>query len=177
MLQTKIKFKINRAFIGLAILLAAIFSLNAEDRSDKSTLKTEKGIEMLSPDLRVLLSQEMQALQKGIISMIPELVSGNYEEVAKTATKIQNSFILEQKLTKEQKDELQQRLPAAFVEIDEGFHKDAGMLAEVAKDKNGELANFYFSKMINACTNCHSRFARDRFSAFRDKKEESGHKH
>lgn len=169
MSQTKIAFKSSKIFITSVISLIVVLSVNAAE--------PEKGIETLSPDLRVLLSQEMQALQKGMMSMIPELVSGNYDEVAKTATKIQNSFILEQKLTKEQKEELSHKLPAAFVEIDEGFHKDAGMLAEVAKGKNGELANFYFFKMTNACTSCHSRFAKHRFSAFAEKKEEIGHKH
>ncbi len=138
---------------------------------------TTTGIEALSSELRKLLSQEMTALQKGMISLIPELASGNWHEIEKIATKIKGSYILKQKLTKKQAQELHNKLAPAFIELDQSFHKDAGMLADMAKEKNAELVNFYFSKMNNACINCHSRFATHRFPGFKTKKTAMEHKH
>ncbi len=158
------------------VLLSTVLciSIYAGEHTEHITC-TKKGIEALSPELRGLLSQEMTALQKGMMSLIPELASGNWSEVKKTAKKIKNSYILKQKLTKEQAKELHSKLTPAFIELDQSFHKDAGMLMHVAENKNAELANFYFFKMINACVGCHSKFATHRFPAL--KTEKPIHKH
>ncbi|SFP69969.1 cytochrome c [Hydrogenimonas thermophila] len=152
------------------VFLIIVFSVN-------SYANEQDGVKALSPEIRGLLSQEMKAIQKGMISIIPELASGNYEAVSKIAKQIKESFILKQKLTKEQKKELKHKLPTAFIEMDREFHKDAGMLMHVAKMKNGELANYYYFKMSNACIKCHSKFAKHRFPAFSSTKEDSGHHH
>jgi hypothetical protein len=123
-------------------------------------------VETLSPGLRKLLSQEMLALQKGMMFLVPELASGNWQEVEKISKKIKASYILKKQLTKEQAKELHSKLPATFIELDQSFHKDAGKLAKMAENKNAELANFYFYKMNNACIQCHSKFAKHRFKAF-----------
>ena len=49
----------------------------------------DKSVESLSPELRALLQQEMQALQTGMVSAFPALVSGNLAEVAEIARKMQ----------------------------------------------------------------------------------------
>ncbi|MBL1245047.1 MAG: cytochrome c [Sulfurimonas sp.] len=161
----------------LATVLCSSNSYAGGHETDHKEMHIASGVKSLSPELRGLLLQEMNALQKGMMSIIPELASGNLHEVHKIAKKIQGSYILKQKLTKEQAKELHTKLPSSFIELDQSFHKDAGMLADVAEQKNAELANFYFSKMNNTCINCHSRFATHRFPAFKVDKKTIEHDH
>ena len=82
----------------------------------------DSSVESLSPELRKLLSQEMQALQGGMQALITAYVSGDFEKVAKIADKMKNGFILKQKITKDQKQELMATLPKAFMHLDKSFH-------------------------------------------------------
>ncbi len=161
----------------LLLVAASCISTHAGEHAKHHEMHTEAGVEALSPELRGLLSQEMTALQKGVMSLVPALASGNWGEIEKISKKIKNSYILKQKLTKEQAKELHSKLPPAFIELDKSFHKDAGMLKHVAEKRNAELANFYFSKMINACVNCHSKFATHRFPALKIEKSDEEHGH
>jgi len=162
---------------AMSLVLALSVSSYAAEHKHHANVSHEKGAQALSSDLRGLLTQEMISIQKAMMSMIPELAAGNYDKVAKIAKQIKESFILKQKLTKEQKRELHHKLPNRFVEMDGEFHKDAGMLAHVSQKKNAELANFYFSKMNNACVNCHAKFATHKFPAFITKDKKSEHHH
>jgi hypothetical protein len=134
------------------------------------------GVEMLSHDLRNLLSQEMQALQSGMMSIIPAYISGNWSEIEATAGKIKSSYILKQSLTESQVEELHSVLPHEFIEKDQRFHYLAGMLEHAAKHKKSELINFYFSEMNESCVSCHVVFATHKFPALTPKKkDEHGH--
>lgn len=124
-------------------------------------------IQTLSSQLRVVLSQEMIALEKGMKEIFSSMIAGDYEKIEKTAGNIKNSFILEQKLTQNQKEELHSKLPEAFLTLDSTFHKDAEMLEHVANIKNPELTQFYFNKMTNACVSCHQSFAQEKFPLFK----------
>ena len=135
------------------------------------------GVEALSPGLRDLLNKEMQALQSGMMSIIPAYISGNWSEIADTAGKIQRSYILKQNLTDNQAEELHSLLPDAFIEKDLRFHYLAGMLEHVAKNENAELINFYFSKMNESCVECHSRYASHKFPALSPKPKTGEHTH
>lgn len=135
-------------------------------------------VERLSPDLRDLLAQEMQALQDGMVSIIPAYHSGNWEEIEITAAKMKSSYILKQKLTEKQATQLHSVLPHEFIKRDQQFHYLAGMLEHAAKSKKSELINFYFSEMNASCVDCHNTFATHRFPAFASKpKKENHHSH
>ena len=127
-----------------------------------------KGIETLSAELRALLSEEMIALEKGMHSIFSSIISGDYEDISQKAEKIQNSFILKQKLTPSQRKELQTKLPKGFIELDKGFHEDAGELVNAAEFSDRELVNKYFFKMTKTCVKCHSTYASSRFSNFEE---------
>ncbi len=129
------------------------------------------GVEALSHDLRNLLSQEMQALQNGMMSMIPAYISGNWNEIETTAGKIKSSYILKQSLTKSQVKELHSVLPHEFIEKDQRFHYLAGMLEYAAKNRKSELINFYFAEMNESCVSCHVVFATHTFTALVPKVE------
>ena len=142
---------------GLAVMLALLVpaAVHAEHPVDHLHL---------SPELTRLLQQEMQAIQQGMQSLLPAIVSGNWPVVAETAARIQHSYILQQQLTAAQLGELQQ-LPPAFRDLDQTFHRSAGRLAEAGRMQDADLAGFWFQRLTDGCIACHSRFAANRFPA------------
>ena len=91
------------------------------------------------------------------------IASGNWQEVADIGEHIRHSYIMQQQLTDAQLAELHHELPPAFQELDQTFHRSAGMLAHAAEMKNAEVVNFYFYKLTDTCVACHRKFAADRF--------------
>ncbi len=158
----------------LAILMPAMSC--AEDKPKLESNENAVGVEALSADLRGLLSQEMQALQSGMMSIIPAYISGNWGEIETTAGKMKDSYLLKQNLTESQLKELHSVLPKAFIEQDQRFHYLAGMLEHAAKTKKAELINFYFSELNESCVNCHAVFATHKFPAL-SVKQKSEHAH
>lgn len=131
----------------------------------------------LSPDLKALLNQEMALIQKGMMNLIPVIAAGEWEDATLIGNQIKASFILKQKLTESQKEELHRVLPELFVEIDQDFHQSAGMLAHAAEMKNADVVNFYFYKMNAACVSCHAKFAAARFPGLVPGEGQNGHHH
>ncbi len=159
----------------LAILLPTMSY--GEDKHKHEEHVKASGVEALSPDLRNLLAQEMQALQSGMMSIIPAYISGNWAEIESTAKKMKNSYILKQSLTKSQVKELHTALSHSFIEKDQRFHYLAGMLEHAAKNKKVELINFYFSEMNESCASCHAKFATHKFPKFLSKEKKEEHTH
>ena len=147
----------------LAILLPTMSF--GEDKLKHEVHENASGVEMLSLDLRNLLSKEMLALQSGMMSIIPAYISGNWEEIETTAEKMKSSYILKQSLTESQMKELNSVLPDEFIKKDQRFHYLAGMLEHAAKNEKPELVNFYFSEMNESCVDCHAAFATHKFPA------------
>ena len=131
----------------------------------------------LSADLRNLLGEEMLAIENGMKNLVPAISSGEWEKVASIAQNISNSFIMKQKLTTAQKDELHRVLPSQFIEMDQGFHNSAGMLAHAAGMKNADVVNFYFFKLNSACVACHTKYATERFPGLLKGNEGDSHQH
>ena len=106
-----------------------------EEQHKQQEGDTAQGVKALSQDLRDLLSQEMVALQDGMVSIIPAYASGNWDEIVVTAGKIKNSYIIKQRLTERQKKELHAVLPPEFIEKDQKIHYFSGMLEHAAQQK------------------------------------------
>lgn len=161
----------------LTILLPSIcFGGDELKHEEHAVYENSSGVEILSRDLRNLLSKEMQALQTGMMSIIPAYISGNWGDIETTAGKMQNSYILKQKLTENQVKELHSVLPDEFIKRDQRFHYLAGMLEHAAKSEKPELINFYFSEMNESCAGCHAVFAVHKFPALAPTKK-IGHSH
>ena len=137
--------------------------------------RVENGVESLSPEVRSLLSKEMVAIQSGMMSVIAAYASGNFEEIATIAEQIKSSYILKQDMSRQQEHELHQKLPKSFIHLDQQFHEYAGLLEEAATNNNYELVGFYFSKLVDSCSGCHSQHAKHKFPAFEKPHEESAH--
>lgn len=149
--------------ILLAIVLPTV-SFSGDELKHQEH-KSISAVEVLSHDLRSLLSKEMLALQSGMMAIIPAYISGNWGEIETIAEKMKSSYILKKSLTEGQAQELHSVLPDEFIKKDQRFHYLAGMLEHAAKNKKPELINFYFSEMNESCVACHAVFATHRFPA------------
>lgn len=157
-----------------AIMLSVTPLALAADHGHHEGPVTDHGIQ-ISSDLKNLLNQEMAAIQKGMMALIPAISAGHWEEVATIGKNIKASFIMKQKLTKAQKEELHRVLPPDFIERDQAFHSSAGMLAHAAEMKNSDVVNFYFYKLNEACVSCHAKYAAGRFPGLVKASDEDGH--
>ncbi len=172
-------FGMRSSYYSTGILLITIFLLtacaNAQEGQDHSSDHNTESSLNLSPALKQLLVREMQAVQQGMISLVPAIASGNWEEIAVIGKQIHDSYIIKQNLTDAQVSDLHHSVPPAFLRLDQSFHKSAGMLAHAAEMKNADVVNFYFYKLNDACVQCHSQFAYRRFPGLQNPKGESGH--
>jgi len=135
-----------------------------------SAQEAKKGVEALSPEVRGLLAQEMQHIEKGMQGIFSNMVKGEYEDISKTATDIENSFIFKRKLTNEQRAELKEKIPKSFIDTDRSFHTLAGKLANAAEFEEKENVEKYFAKMTQTCVQCHTTYATHRFPVFKKEK-------
>lgn len=163
-------------FVGVSLSLFFPQVILAEDDHHGPGHNEGTGIH-LSADLHQLLNDEMAAIESGMQNLIPVISSGEWETVASIAQKISDSFIMRQKLTAAQKEELQQVLPPLFIEMDQDFHASAAMLAHAAKMRNADVVSFYFFKLNSACVDCHRRYATQRFPGLAKESKEEGHQH
>ena len=144
------------------------------ERAHHMQSKPSHGIQ-LSPSLLALLNQEMGLIQQGVMDMVPAIAAGEWGKVSALGQKIKESFILKQKLTDAQKEELHRVLPQQFIDMDMDFHKSAGMLAHAAERKNADVVNFYIYKMNAACVSCHGKYAAERFPGLAKGADEEHH--
>ncbi len=73
--------------IALLAILIPTMTFGGDKHNHEET-EIAVGVESLSRELRDLLSQEMIALQNGMMSIIPAYNSGNWGEIATTAGQI-----------------------------------------------------------------------------------------
>ncbi len=149
--------------LGILLLSANVYS--------------EASIEELSPELRLLLKEEMGAIELGMQNIVTAYIAGNIEEVAEIAGQIQKSYILKQKITQSQKHELHTKLSKTFIAKDQKFHEYAGMLAHVSQENHMELVSFYYLKLLESCLGCHSEHATHRFPSLSGASINDEHKH
>jgi hypothetical protein len=136
---------------------------------------SSKAILSAEPRLQALLIEEMRALQKAMAKIVAALPAGDWPTVANTAQAIHDSFILQQKLTKQDREKLHHHLPEEFIQMDQGLHLQAKKLQQVAKQHNAELSVYYVSRMLEKCMQCHSRFATQRFPSLSENKQHTPH--
>ena len=171
-------------YFRLSIIALSFFTISCSDlhlshQEVKHNVHTENvhvGNIQLDEGIHQLLQQEMQAIQTGMMSLVPAISSGDWEKVAEIGKNIEGSYLLKQKLTTEQRHALHKSLPAEFIKRDKAFHHSAGMLAHAAEMGHPDIVNFYFYKLNTACVECHTEFATERFPNLVVKKSE-GHHH
>ena len=121
---------------------------------------------VFSAELSALLSEEMLAIEEGLGPLMAATAAGDWSLVTETAAKLEKSYILAQRLTPEQREELQRVLPPRFKSLDSAFHESAGKHAKAAEDRDAELALFHSYKLMETCFECHATYAKHRFPGF-----------
>lgn len=159
---------------GIWLITILLLTSCAHAKEDQGQHQAESFLH-LSSAVKQLLVQEMQAVQKGMMNLVPAIASGDWEEISVIGKQIHDSYIIKQNLTDTQTRELQHAVPPAFLRLDQSFHKYAGMLAHAAEMKNAEVVNFYFYKLNDACVQCHSQFASKRFPGLLNPQVSSEH--
>ncbi len=137
----------------------------------------ETATERLSPETRKVLVEEMQMIASAMGPLHTAVVTGEHEAVAEQARRIRDSFVLKQKLTAAQRQEIGTRLPKAFINGDRQFHQLAGRLGEAGDRQDSALERFYFEEMTRACQSCHQDFAGGRFPGLAGGSEPEMHGH
>lgn len=164
------------AIIPFTLFIASCSDLHLTHEKAEAKTHIEQVTQIqLDDEIHELLQQEMQAIQTGMMSLVPAIASGDWEKVADIGKNIEGSYLLKQKLTTEQRHVLHKSLPAEFIKRDQAFHHSAGMLAHAAEMGHPDIVNFYFYKLNTACVECHTEFALEKFPALKPKK--SAHHH
>ncbi len=117
----------------------------------------------LTPKLRELLRKEMLSIEDASQQIMSHLIAGDDETVAELAQQIHDSFILQQSMTPEDKQDLMSAVPEDFVTQDRAFHALSADLAQAARDGDRSAQHQKFGAMIQACSACHELYATDRF--------------
>lgn len=121
----------------------------------------------LSKTQRKALRAEMREMMESVAEMGPALAMGEWDTAARRALLIRDSHMLKQKFTPEQMTEFGRALPKDFEARNASFHQHADLLAQAANQQNRELAVFHFSRMIEGCGDCHTRYATHVLEGFR----------
>ncbi len=133
------------------------------------------GVSELSDELRILFSQEMIALKKGLVQITEAYITGDWSTIETLALKMEQSYILRQNLSKQQMHQLHSVLSPEFIKQDQKFHYLSGMLNHAAKMEKVEMIGFYLSKMSETCVSCHSQYAVHKFPKFKTEIKTSVH--
>jgi len=155
----------------LSITLVCAMSSAYADAANK------QGVEGLSTELRTLLQKEMIAVDAAMKDIISANATGDTQKISLIAKQIKDSFILKQNLSSDQKHELHTTLSSDFIKQDQDFHYYAGMLEHAAENNKSELIGFYYSRLFDACSNCHRTHAKYKFQYFGSAITEMKHEH
>ena len=120
----------------------------------------------LPGDISLLLTLEMQAISKSMMELVPAIATADWQKISDIGSQIKQSYIMQHQLTDQQRQTMLRILPTDFKKIDFQFHQTAGKLAHAAEQHNRELINFYFYKLNEACSQCHSQYALVKFPGF-----------
>ena len=170
------QFKHVALVLAITLLVTTGVATSAEEKTSHKDHNTGGGAILLSADLQHLLAEEMGKVQSGMSQLSSAIAAGQWDKIIEIAKKIEGSYIIKQKLTAEQKEELAHKLPKGFKKLDGDFHETAGWLAHAAEMKNKQLVPFFYYKLTESCITCHSAYATKRFPNLAEKKG-AGHEH
>ncbi len=157
----------------MLVLLVSAFACGLNAQAGDPAKLARSDVQM-SADLRKLLQEEMLELLTGTQTIAASLPVANWKGITVTSARMRHSYVLERKLTRSQEDELS-RLPDEFKALDEAFHLRAEKLERAAAARDAEAVAFQFSRLLETCTTCHTKFANTKFPAFGVKGRDDNH--
>lgn len=141
-----------------AALAVAVLATASTGQSDSVNVGSQ-----LPPKVRGLLIQEMQAILEASQQIQAAIVQGHHETVATTAQAIHDSFIMDQQMMDADKQTLLATVPDDFLERDKALHELSADLAKAGRSQDTARQLQGFSKMMQGCVGCHSRYTTARF--------------
>ena len=149
-------------------VITAVFALCLATSNGRSEGRDSKaGPELnLKKQFQRLLAGEMNAIQNGMTNLVMAIPAGHWNDIMDTARKMNETYIINKKLSKEQKDEFEGSLPEGYRQMDSYFHEAAGQMIHAAEQRDLEEVSMYFHRLVKSCLQCHSHYARERFPDF-----------
>lgn len=117
----------------------------------------------LTPKLQGLLKKEMIQVEQAMHEVFSAIVQGRHGVVAEKGQSIHDSFILEQSLTDEDRQDLKAAVPPKFLQMDAYLHELSASLAEAGRAEDTPRQVELFGRMTESCVACHSTYVTDRF--------------
>lgn len=145
----------------VTVVLSAISNISWSQEASPSAVGSA-----LPDNIRALLIQEMVEVRNATQNILDGLVQGRDEVVAENAQAIHDSFIMAKKMSAADKKTLVNTVPAAFLAKDKAFHKLSADLAAAARSGDRSKQKQLFTELTDACAECHSAHAVDRFPGF-----------
>ncbi|MDZ7851630.1 MAG: hypothetical protein U5L98_03000 [Halomonas sp.] len=145
----------RRAAIVLSTLVALCVSA--------TSLAAEPVRPELTPKLQGLLKKEMIQIELAMQEVYSAILQGRHAVVAEKGQSIHDSFILEQSLTDQDRQDLKAAVPPEFLQMDAYFHELSASLAEAGRTQDTPQQVELFGRMTQSCVACHSTYVTDRF--------------
>lgn len=147
---------IYRKFLGAIVISLAVFS---------NTMAAEPVTPNLTDKLSRLLQQEMRSVQTAMATIHTAMVLGDHGTVVRSAQQIHDSFILQQSLTEQDRNDMKTAVPKGFLMLDKEFHELAAALAEAGTNESTKKQRHLYNEMTRTCIECHGKYVSDRFPA------------
>lgn len=167
----------GKSLIAALFIASMVIPLEGMSETRQAVASGNKApVLALSPKLRAALVAEMAGIKEELAVLAPAIAMGDWDVATKRAERIRDSYIMKQKLSRADLEELERALPPDFAEMDARFHRHAEGLAHAAATQNHELSVFYLSRMLEGCGSCHARYATHVLKGFKQP-EPAGHGH
>ncbi|NWN83843.1 MAG: hypothetical protein HLX48_12760 [Halomonas sp.] len=128
----------------------------------------------LTPKLQGLLKKEMIQIELAMQEVYTAMLQGKHGMVAEKGQSIHDSFILEQSLTDQDRQDLKAAVPQEFLQMDGYFHELSASLAEAGRARDTARQVAVYGRMTETCVACHSAYVTDRFEGLEDAEIPSG---
>ncbi|SEK75219.1 hypothetical protein SAMN04488129_10484 [Halomonas daqiaonensis] len=146
-----------------AIVLGTLVALGVSATS----LAAEPVRPELTPKLQGLLKKEMIQIELAMQDVYSAILQGRHTTVAEKGQSIHDSFILEQSLTDQDRQELKAAVPPEFLQMDAYLHELSASLAEAGRTEDTPGQVELFGRMTESCVACHSTYVTDRFEGLK----------
>ncbi|MDI5891125.1 hypothetical protein [Halomonas rhizosphaerae] len=122
----------------------------------------------LTPKLQGLLQKEMIQIEQAMQEIYSAMLQGRHAVVAEKGQSIHDSFILEQSLTDEDRQDLKAAVPQELLQMDAYLHELSASLAEAGQAQDTARQVEVYGRMTETCVACHSAYVTDRFEGLQD---------
>ncbi|MWJ29487.1 hypothetical protein GPM19_14995 [Halomonas sp. ZH2S] len=148
---------------GASIVLGIFLMLGVSATS----LAAEPVKPELTSKLQGLLKKEMIQIELAMQEVYSAIIQGQHAVVAEKGQSIHDSFILEQSLTDQDRQDLKAAVSPEFLQMDTYLHELSASLAEAGRGEDTPRQVEIFGRMTESCVACHRTYVTDRFEGLK----------